>query len=66
MMKVLTSLRRQTGKTSKHQKMQEVFHTNSIFDELELVIEKKPQALEPHRNKTQIRTKKDGAKYAKV
>jgi hypothetical protein len=39
MMKGLTSLKRQTGKTSKHQKTQEVFHTNSVFDELELVME---------------------------
>jgi hypothetical protein len=46
-------------------KTQDVFHTNSIFDELELVIEIS-QALEPHMDKTQIRTKKDDAKYANV
>jgi hypothetical protein len=38
--------------------MQLEFHTKSIFDE--------PQALEPHMDKSQIRTKKDNAKYAKV
>jgi hypothetical protein len=39
MRKGLTSLQRQIGKTSKHQKMQQVFNAKSLFDELELVME---------------------------
>ena len=40
-------------------------HMKFIFDELELVMGLK-QDLNTHMSKTQIRTKKDDAKYAKV
>jgi hypothetical protein len=45
--------------------MQKVFHTKSIFDVLELVMEVTTSS-KPHMDKSKIRTKKYDAKYSKV
>jgi hypothetical protein len=65
MMKGLTSLRGQTGKTSKHQKHKKC-SIRIPFLMIQSLSWKQPQALEPQMDKTQIRTKKDDAKYAKI
>jgi hypothetical protein len=65
MMKCLTSLQRQTGKTSKYQKHKKC-SIRILFLMRQNLSWKQPQALEPHMDKTQIRAKKDDAKYAKV